>query len=246
MFGGNGSDAPAGVRQFNSMVEAAGLTPGTEGYQQAALVSLGLEPRAGISASERIANDPELARRVTDLERQTQAAKETGKLETQQQLLPGIRASIKEAEQQAQDRGEAASELSRAEAALPGLQEVVGKLVDLSDVATYTWGGRAFDAAMKELGFGATEGSTARAKMESLVNNQILPLLRDTFGAQFTEREGEQLRKTMLDINAAPAQKREILNSFLEQKMRDLQTKRARADSAGAAADANVINWSDL
>jgi len=234
MFGRGNKDTPAGVRQFNSMVEAAGLTPGTEGYQQAALVSLGLEPRAGISASERIANDPELARRVTDLERQTQAAKETGKLETQQQLLPGIRASIKEAEQQAQDRGEAASELSRAEAALPGLQEVVGKLVDLSDVATYTWGGRAFDAAMKELGFGATEGSTARAKMESLVNNQILPLLRDTFGAQFTEREGEQLRKTMLDINAAPAQKREILNSFLEQKMRDLQTKRARADSAGA------------
>ncbi len=224
------SQLPAGAREFQAMVESAGLEPGSEEYQQAALVELGLEPRAGISAKERIAQDPELSRRVAQLERETEAAKETGKLETQKQMLPQIRASIKEAEQEAKSRGEAISDLARAEAALPGLQEVVGKLADLSDVATYTWGGRVFDTAVKELGFGATEGATARAKMESLVNNQILPLLRDTFGAQFTEREGEQLRKTMLDINAAPAQKREILNSFLEQKMRDLETKRARLD----------------
>lgn len=234
MFGRGNKDTPAGVRQFNSMVEAAGLVPGTEEYQKAALVSLGLEPRAGISARERIAQDPELSQRVADLEKQTQVAKEEGKLETQRQMLPEIRSSIKEAELAAEAEGEALSEYGRAQAAMPGLQEVVGKLKTLSDVATYTMGGRAFDTVVKELGFGATEGATARAKMESLVSNQILPLLRDTFGAQFTERESEQLRKTMLDIDAAPEQKKEILDSFIEQKMRDLEMKRGRVQDTGA------------
>lgn len=231
--GQDSSAIPAGIREFESKVEAAGLKPGTEGYQRAALVALGLEPRAGISASERIASDPELARRVADLERQTQAAKETGKLETQRQLLPEIKRSVKEAEQEAASRGEALSEYGRAQASMPGLQEVVGKLKTLSDVATYTMGGKVFDTVVKELGFGATEGATARAKMESLVNNQILPLLRDTFGAQFTEREGEQLRRTMLDIDAAPEQKKEILDSFIEQKMRDLEMKQGRVEELG-------------
>lgn len=236
MFGTPGSDRPAGIREFESKVEAAGLEPGTEGYKKAALVALGLEPRAGISASERIAQDPALAQRVADLERQTTAAREEGKLRTQQQMLPKIRESIKEAEQQAQSRGEALSEYERAKAAQPGLREVVDKLKALSDVATYTTGGKVMDTVIKELGFGATEGATARAKMESLVNNQILPLLRDTFGAQFTEKEGDSLRRTMMDINAAPEQKKQILDSFIEQKMRDLEMKRGRVEGTGGTA----------
>ncbi len=241
MFGGPGSDQPAGVREFEAKVEAAGLEPGTEDYQRAALVALGLEPRAGISASERIANNPALARRVSALEQQTTAARETGKLETQLQMLPEIRRSIKEAEQSAKSRGEALGEYERAQAAQPGLREVVNKLKALSDVATYTTGGKAFDTVVKELGFGATEGATARAKMESLVNNQILPLLRDTFGAQFTEREGEQLRRTMLDIDAAPEQKKQILDSFIEQKMRDLEMKQRRAGAPEGGGGATRI-----
>jgi hypothetical protein len=175
---------------------------------------------------------------VVELEQQTAAAKESGKLESQLAQLPDIRASIQTAEASAASRGESLSSLNRAQAALPGLKEVVNKLIGLADVATYTLAGRAFDTVAKEFGFGATEGSTARAKMESLVNNQILPLLRDTFGAQFTEKEGEQLRKTMLDINASPAQKKEILGSFFEQKMRDLDTKGREIDGGNQAAAA--------
>ncbi len=145
-------------------------------------------------------------------------------------MKPKIQAAVKAAELKAKEEGEILGEYGRAQAAMPGLKEVVNKLTTLSDVATYTLGGQAFDTVVKELGFGATEGATARAKIESLVNNQILPLLRDTFGAQFTEKEGEQLRKTMMDINAAPSQKKEILNSFIEQKMRDLEMKRGRAE----------------
>ena len=150
-------------------------------------------------------------------------------------MLPKIQTAVKKAESEAIAKGESLSEYRRAQAALPGIQEVVGKLKTLSDVSTYTMAGRAFDTVAKELGFGATEGSTARAKMESLVDNQILPLLKDTFGAQFTEKEGEKLRKTMLDINAAPEQKKAILDSFLEQKMRNLGTKEREIGTEGAS-----------
>lgn len=225
---GASSRLPAGTQEFNALVEASKSDDPT--VSQAARIELGLEPRAGtLSADQRTALDDFLKGKVVELEEEKTAAKEKGRLETQATLLPGIRSNIKRAEESAKSRGEALSEYDRAKAALPGLREVVGKLKTLSDVATYTMAGRAFDGIVKELGFGATDGATARAKMESLVNNQILPLLRDTFGAQFTEREGERLQRTMLNFNAAPEEKKEILDSFLEQKMRDLEMKRKRA-----------------
>ncbi len=55
---------PAGVREFESMTE--GLSE--EEIDRARRIELGLEPRASTSATERIAQDPELASRVTDLE----------------------------------------------------------------------------------------------------------------------------------------------------------------------------------
>lgn len=228
-----GSRLPAGTQEFNALVEASKSDDPT--VAQAAKIELGIEPRAGtLSADQRTALDEFLKGKVVELEEEKTAAKEKGRLETQATLLPSIRSNIKRAEEAAKSRGEAISEYDRAKAALPGLREVVGKLKTLSDVATYTMAGRAFDGISKELGFGATEGATARAKMESLVNNQILPLLRDTFGAQFTEREGERLQRTMLDFDAAPEQKKQILDSFLEQKMRDLEMKRQRAGAESA------------
>jgi hypothetical protein len=249
----SGSGIPAGVREFNSMLQAANLEPGSPGSKDAALVSLGLKARAGQSANERIASDPELASQVAALEEQVSAARETGKLDSQLALLPKVRATIQTAEASAKSRGESLSDFNRAKAALPGVKEVVNQLIGLADVATYTLAGRAFDVVLKEFGFGATDGSTARAKMESLVNNQVLPLLRETFGAAFTREEGVELRKTMLDINASPAQKKEILNVFYDQKMRSLETTSREIDGGGQApaapatqrikldADGNII-----
>jgi hypothetical protein len=233
--GGPGSGFPAKVQEYYAMINESGLELGSPGAQNAALVALGVMPRAGESASERLARDPELARRVVELEQQTAAAKESGKLESQLAQLPDIRASIQTAEASAKSRGESLSDFNRAKAALPGLKEVVNQLIGLADVATYTLAGRAFDVVTKEFGFGATDGSTARAKMESLVNNQVLPLLRETFGAAFTREEGVELRKTMLDINASPAQKKEILNVFYDQKMRSLETTSREIDGGGQA-----------
>ena len=150
--------------------------------------------------------------------------KETGKLKAQEKLLPGIRGSIKQAEKEAVAKGEAFTALNRAKAALPGLEEVTTKLKSLADIATHTTTGKVFNTLEKELGFGATEGATARTTMRSIVDNQVLPLLRDTFGAAFTKAEGDSLRNTLLDPDTAPEQMKATLDAFIEQKVRNIET----------------------
>lgn len=234
--------APAGdasTRAFEASI--ANLSP--EEQDKARRIRLGLAPRAvgssALTTAQTGATD-QVAESEATIEGAKAGAKESAKLGEQLKLRPKIEADIAQARKQAEAKGEAFTDFSRAQAALPGLQEVVNKLKSLADLSTYTLAGRAFDTVVKELGFGATEGATARAKMESLVNNQILPLLRDTFGAQFTEREGESLRKTMLDINASPEQKKEILDTFLEQKIRNLQTSEREFQALGGQQESGA------
>ncbi|MBL4574445.1 MAG: hypothetical protein JKY86_15430 [Gammaproteobacteria bacterium] len=136
-----------------------------------------------------------------------------------------IATAVKLAEKAAIARGDTLTDLKRSEAALPGLRDVVSKLKDVALIATSTLSGRAFDFVVKESGFGSTKGANARAKFISIVNNQVLPLLKQTFGAAFTEREGETLKATMGDPNATPEQKITQLNAFIDQKVRDIQGK---------------------
>jgi len=134
-----------------------------------------------------------------------------------------ISTAVKLAEKEATARGETLTEVKKMKASLPGLLDVVEQLKDLSTVATSTFGGRMFDTVVRETGFGATEGGTARAKFISIINNQVLPLLKPTFGAQFTVQEGEALKATMGDPNLSPTERVEVLNSFIDQKSRDIQ-----------------------
>lgn len=181
------------------------------------------------SILERLAARPDTAARVAETQAQISGEKaraaEEAKTGVQLAMKPKIQRAVKQAEIEAKAKGETFTDLVKAKASLPGLKEVVGKLGDLSGMATYTTSGKIFDIAAKELGFGATEGSTARAKMQSLVDNQVLPLLRQTFGAAFTKEEGDRLRATMLDIDAAPDQKQATLDAFIEQKVRDIEAK---------------------
>ncbi len=185
------------------------------------------------SVKERLAGDSELAEKVQTVETNAAASKaratEQAKADVQLKMKPMIQKAIKQAESEAKAKGESLTDLQRAEAALPGLKEVVGRLNVLSDAATYTMAGKAFDFMAKELGFGATKGATARARMESLVNNQVLPLLKQTFGAAFTEKEGEKLSRTLIDLDAPPEARKAALQSFIDQKMRDIDTKKREA-----------------
>lgn len=157
------------------------------------------------------------------------AAEERAKTEAKNSTdlvgLPKIRAAIAEAEAAAKSKGETLSDYKRAKVSMAGLQETISTLKSLAPIATHTYTGRGFDLVAKELGFGATKGSTARAKYVAIVSNQVLPLLKQTFGAAFTAKEGEKLEATMGDANAAPQEKIAQLEAFIEQKMRDLETK---------------------
>ena len=116
---------------------------------------------------------------------------------------------------------------------LPQLNKTVAKLKELAPKATYTYIGQGVDFLGKQLVGKTTEGAEARAEYSAIVNNQILPLLRDTFGAQFTEREGAELRKTLGDLNASPDEKIAILEAFIAQKYADVESKRRKIEEYG-------------
>lgn len=148
-----------------------------------------------------------------------------------------IETAVKLASAEATARGETLTDLARSEAALPGLRTAVDQLKELAPIATSTLGARVFDTVVKESGFGSTKGADARVKFISIINNQVLPLLKSTFGAAFTEREGETLKATMGDPNATPAQKIEQLNSFIDQKVRDIQSKQREVGAEVTATE---------
>lgn len=111
---------------------------------------------------------------------------------------------------------------------MPGLQQVVSELGDLAEKATYTQAGKLWDDIMRETGQMPSEGALARTKYIAMVDNQVLPLLRDIFGAAFTVQEGESLRATLGAPDKSPAEKKAVLEAFINQKVRDLQAMQSR------------------
>ena len=120
------------------------------------------------------------------------------------------------------ETGRVKANLGEMQRNIPGLRLVVDQLSALSDEATYTALGQAANKVRKELGLETGVGAVARAEYIAVVDNQVLPLLRQTFGAQFTVAEGESLRATLGDPNKSPAEKKAVLNAFISQKERDL------------------------
>lgn len=128
------------------------------------------------------------------------------------------------------------------ESKLPGLKAVVSELSGLAQTATYTQTGQLIDNVMRETGMEPSEAAVARTKYIAMVDNQVLPLLRDVFGAAFTVKEGETLRATLGDPNKSPAEKQVILEAFIEQKTRDLEALKSRVPGASAPAGADDVD----
>ena len=63
--------------------------------------------------------------------------------------------------------------------------------------------------------------------MVSIVDNQVLPLLRPIFGAAFTAAEGDRLRNALLDPDSTPGSRKAQLDAFLEQMQRNIEVKRS-------------------
>lgn len=139
---------------------------------------------------------------------------------------------------------ENAAETASIASKMPGVRAVVEELNQLAETATYTQSGQFIDNVMRETGQEPTENALARAKYIAMVDNQVLPLLKDTFGAAFTVQEGESLRATLGNPNASPQEKKAILEAFIEQKERDVAARTGQptpgtgaSPSSGGAQD---------
>ena len=234
------SQMSVGQRDFNTNVATVKADPNLETIEgKAAAVALGVRAKASTSAKERIATDPALTTAIAasqaEIEGATAEAKEGAKLQQQLKHKPEINKAVKLAEKEALESGEVLTDFKRSKAALPGLLSAVDELRELATIATSTFGGKLFDGAVKQTGFGSTKGATARAKFIAIINNQVLPLLKPTFGGSFTVAEGDALKATMGDPDASPEEKMVQLDAFIAQKQRDIETKQTQLEQVGEA-----------
>ena len=235
-----GRGVSAGQREFQNLLTIAQDPNATELERNSAKRALGSMAKVGTSAQERIAQDEILGKQVVAQKSAEASGAEVGKSKAQLKFKPQINKAVKLAEKEATERGEVLTDLGRMEASLPGVKEVVNELLELSDIATSTLGGKAFDFVVKQSGFGSTKGATAKAKMEAIVDNQVLPLLKETFGAAFTATEGEALKASLVNPDSSPAQRKAQLEAFLAQKERNIRTKQTQAiNTQPAEVDVN-------
>ncbi len=143
---------------------------------------------------------------------------ESYKVTPKPEQMPEFKAAQAEATAQAGLNVEKQDRLKNLKSSLPQLEETVKKLSSLGKYATYTIAGQARDAMYRQMDVEPSEGALARREYVSLVDNQILPLLRATFGAAFTAKEGESLKATLGDVDASPEEKDAVLRSFIDQK----------------------------
>ena len=227
-------------------------TPGVPFTKQSAMQKLirtsrNIDTKAGTdTAGERLSRDLDASNQFAASQADIEGKKETAKLESQLALKPKIQSAIKLAESEALARGETITDLARAEAALPGLTEVVTQLKSLAGDATFTLAGKGFNEIAKQFGY-STAGSTARASMVSIVDNQVLPLLRPIFGAAFTAAEGDRLRNAMLDPESTDESRKAQLDAFLGQMERNIQAKKFELglEKPARTQDEQALEWAN-
>ena len=160
-------------------------------------------------------------------------AKEAGKQQAKLKLEPSVVQAKEIAKKVGTAEGVNIVELNERIAGLPRLEEIVNELSDLGKVATFTTAGKARDATRRQLGLDVGVGAIARKEYISKVDNEILPLLRQTFGAAFTEREGTSLKATLGDPDASPQEKDAVLKSFIATKQSQIETLKRQVPQDG-------------
>mgnify|MGYP003627808455 FL=1 len=232
----------ASQREFNANIAMAQDPNATQFERDSAKRALGGMAKVSDTAAERAATDAGLGQAIATQAGNVAEATETGKSKAKLKYGPQITKAVKLAEKAAIERGDVLNDLDRMTAALPGVRDAVSQLKELAPLTTTTWGGAVWDAAVKQTGFGATKGSTALAKFQAIVDNQVLPLLKPTFGGSFSVQEGESLKATLGDPSASPAEKLATLDAFMNQKERDIQSKQAQIDQANVElSEADIL-----
>lgn len=168
-----------------------------------------------------------------DLGRTAEFEKQTGQNESDLLLKPDIARETATQTEVGKRQGEAAGNLSSLEAAMPKLEAVTQKLSALGKAATYTQAGQLKDSTMRQLGQPVGPGAVARTEYVSTIDNEVLPLLRDTFGAAFTQKEGESLKATLGDVNKSSEEKDAALRSFIAAKTGQVETLKRQTGQTG-------------
>jgi hypothetical protein len=145
------------------------------------------------------------------------------------------------------EQGAAQAKLAAMQAQMPRLNQVVEKLHTLGQTATYTKAGVAGNEVARQLGAKVPQGAVDRTAYIATIDNEILPLLRQTFGAAFTAEEGLRLKATLGDENKSPDEKDAALKAFIEAKTGEIQNLQrqtgaaptGQASQVGATAPAN-------
>jgi hypothetical protein len=167
---------------------------------------------------------------------------ERAKLEERLKLEP----AIKQATDRAKSQAAILTELDEKQSTLPQLEQTVEELSKLGKTATHTRVGRGLDFFRREAGLEPRDSAVARVKFITLIDNQVLPLLRQTFGAAFTQKEGESLKATLADPNLAPAEKDAALEIFINQKRAQVETLERQLSGGGQGQGALENNAADV
>lgn len=151
------------------------------------------------------------------------------------QYSPALQGDISSAKKQGAEQGQAVGEaivkLEDVESMMPRLIAVTNELSALGKKATYTTTGKVRDVIKRELGMDVGDSAVARKEYISKVDNEILPLLRQTFGAAFTQKEGDSLKATLGDPDVSPPEKDAVLRSFIQTKKGQIAALQRRTSS---------------
>jgi hypothetical protein len=200
-----------------------------EEIKKAKRINLGLAPRQGTkSKEERLVEEPDVAEKIIGYESKKAGAVEESKLRKKFELEPMLKAANAQAAVEGKDRGDDIVKLKFLDANMPNIESTVGILNELNKTATYTPAGLFVDSSFRTLGLPVPEGATTRAQAKSLIDTTILPLLKPTFGAAFTENEGNRLLATWGDQNASPEEKEMALQGMLTSVKLQAQTLRRK------------------
>lgn len=236
VYGGGTAD-PAAVRAFEARARAAGLEPGSEEYQRAAQIELGLVPRAGISAEERIATQRDVGEAVAQ-----QAGREAGATE---QARQDVRSRSPEAVRKQREEAKA----SRMNIA--STEDIVRQTDDIltnEDFIDSITGARGRLPAVP-----GTSGFDAEVALDRLKNSLTLGNL-DKMSGVLSESDIKILASEAGGLE--PGMSREAMISRLQQIRQVFQSKTEEerrklsemmSDSQGEGQqESTEVNWSDL
>ena len=237
---GTGNQGPAPVQILNEVERRmkAGDKDGANMLLQIAKVyDKGINPFGGDTGGLGLSPvaAPGYGQAVGSIAQQTKGMERTGQLQADLTYAPLIKEGEAAAKERGTRLGEAEGSLKFLESNMPKLESMAQKLSDLGKVATYTLPGRGADFVNTQLmGRDPSVGAVARSGYTSMVDNEILPLLRDTFGAAFTAREGDSLRATLGDPNKSPQEKDIVLKSFIDQKRAQVESLKRQVSPDGS------------